>query len=60
MEEITELLSNRLAVLSLPLKPYTGIFGTGLLMQGVLWEVLRPYAMRLTLPFDSITIDLDP
>ena len=41
------------------LKSYTGIKGTGYFLQGFTWEVLRPAAMKLIAPFDSISIDLD-
>ena len=45
--------------MSSPLKPLTGIVGPEILMSGLAWELLRPFAMKLQLPFDAITIDLD-
>ena len=29
------------------------------MIDGLLWETLRPFAMKLIVPFDSITIDLN-
>ena len=37
----------------------TGIKGKELMIDGLLWETLRPFAMKLIVPFDSITIDLN-
>ena len=49
------LLGKRLVVLLIWLLA----MGRGILIGGFQWEVLRPFAMKLQMPFDSITIDLD-
>ena len=36
----------------------TGILGIRFMQQGLFWTVLRPNAMKLVAPFDSVTIDL--
>ena len=59
IEELTELMAQRIEVLSSPLKSFTGILGVGVMMQGIPWELLRPNAMKLKAPFNSVTIDLD-
>ena len=59
IEEINKIIGNRIAVLSSPLKDFTGVQGPGILIGGIPWEILRPNAMKLELPFDSITIDLN-
>ena len=40
------------------LKETTGILGREILVGGIPWELLRPFAMKLQLPFDAIIIDL--
>ena len=37
----------------------TGILGGGILIGGIPWEVLRPFAMKLEIPFNAITIHLN-
>ena len=41
------------------LKSFTGIKGSGYFLKGFPWEVLRPSAMKLVAPFDSLSIELD-
>ena len=51
-------MSKRVAVMSSLLKETTGILGREILVGGITWELLRPFAMKLQLPFDAVTIDL--
>ena len=44
--------------MSSPLKELTGIVGPEILMGGLPWELLRPFVMKIQLPFDTVTIDL--
>ena len=53
------MIGNRISVLSSLLKEFTGILGGGILIGGIPWEVLRPFAMKLEIPFDAITIHLN-
>ena len=45
LEEIHQLIGKRISVLSSLLKDVTGILGGGILIGGIPWEVLRPFAM---------------
>ena len=44
-----------------PLKEETGIIGNGkrFKVKGIKWERLRPNAMKLIAPYNSISIDLN-
>ena len=60
-DEITqtiEWLSYRIAVLTRELENSTGILGIEFMLKGLLWTALRPNAMKLVAPFNSVTIDL--
>ena len=59
LNKVNDWLKKRFTVLTKPLKSTTGFYGTGILLNGFLWETLRPFAMNLVAPFDSITIDLN-
>ena len=52
-------LSWRFVALTRVLKSDTGLKGVGFFLQGFTWETLRPFAMKLVVPFDSLSIDLD-
>ena len=58
LDEMIEWLSYRIAVLTRVLENSTGILGIDFLLKGLFWTALRPNAMKLVAPFDSVTIDL--
>ena len=49
----------RMCAFSRPLSEFTGIQGKHGFMQGLKWEYLRPNAMNLVAPFDSVLINLN-
>ena len=59
LENYMQWLCWRIVAQTRVLKSPTGIKGTGFFLQGFTWEVLRPAAMKLIAPFDSVSIDLD-
>ena len=58
IEETIEWLSYRIAVLTRVLENPTGILGIDFMLKGLFWTALRPNAMKLVVPFNSVTIDL--
>ena len=58
LDETIEWLSYRIAVLTRVLENPTGILGVDFMLKGLFWTALRPNAMKLVAPFDSVTIDL--
>lgn len=54
LDEIIDWLQHRIAVLTRILQKNTGLFGIENYGQGILWETLRPFAMKLVAPFDCI------
>ena len=50
---------DRFEVLTRRLDNFTGVLGLDAHTKGMLWEFLKAYAMKLTVPFDSIIIDLN-
>ena len=59
IDEYFDWLSNRMCAFTRPLDEFTGIQGKDGYMQGIKWEVLRPHAMDLVAPFDSVVINLN-
>ena len=59
LEDHMEWLCWRIVAQTRVLKSFTGIRGSGYFLQGFPWEVLRPSAMNLVPPFDSLVIDLN-
>ena len=59
LEEMFTWLRLRFTVLIRKLERSTGILGLEGFFQGVFWEILRPHAMKLNVPFDRLVIDLD-
>ena len=59
LDEIIDWLQNRIAVLTRILVKNTGLFGIKNYGQGLLWETLKPFAMKLVAPFEYVLIDLD-
>ena len=59
LEEHMQWLCWRIVAQTRVLKSSTGIKGSGYFLQGFSWEVLRPSAMGLIAPFDSLSIKLD-
>ena len=60
LEEKIKWLGNRIVVQTKVLGNPTGILGIRFMLQGLFWTALRPNAMKLVAPFDSVTIDLSP
>ena len=58
LDETIEWLSYKIAVLTRVLENPTGILGVDFMLKGLFWTALRPNAMKLVAPFDSVTIDL--
>ena len=58
LESYMQWLCRRIVAQTRVLKSSTGIKGTGYFLQGFTWEILRPAAMKLIAPFDSISIEL--
>ena len=58
IQETIEWLSYRIVVLTRVLENLTGILGIGYMLKGLTWTALRPNALKLVAPFDSVTIDL--
>ena len=59
LNTVIDWFKERIPVLTQPLKSTTGIKGKELMIDGLLWETLRPFAMKLIAPFDSISIILN-
>ena len=58
IEERIKWLCWRVVVQTKVLVKATGILGIRFMQQGLFWTALRPNAMKLVAPFDSVTIDL--
>ena len=59
LDQIFAWLQKRFRVLTKLLDKVTGILGGDGFTGGVLWEILKEHAMKLTIPFDKILIELD-
>ena len=60
IEERFKWLCWRIIVQTKVLTNPTGILGVRFMIQGLYWTTLRPNAMKLVAPFESVAIDLSP
>ena len=58
IEEKIRWLCWRVKVQTKVLTNTTGILGIRFMQQGLFWTILRPNAMKLVAPIDSVSIDL--
>ena len=59
LDQIFAWLQKRFTVLARKLDKVTGLLGSDGFTGGVLWQILKEHAMKLTIPFDKILIELN-